>query len=587
MAGHSVWPKYLVGLNPDGTRRWQFPDPVSPPDLYDFADRMQAAWAVPQAGMALTQNQRNTLFGVRMRDGKQMWQRAWHGSKPRAGRGLLQSVAVYDRGAFTLSIPNAELKREENRRTAPFPVRRALDYVDAQTGTIYPIADLTLDTTPGRYVTMTLSVEGDDLFVATPIGTRAFRCRALLRQAAVQTPALRRILVQLPPRYALTLLDGLPPNAEAQQKGTRALAINNAGQIVGQSSERPVLWQNGRLQSLPLLSGDNTGLAYAINGRGDILIRSEHKFITQAALLRQEAKAAYSPGLGGRRTQAAAVNNAGDAVDMVSPPLLPASRDFLLTRRGRIVTFPTPNAKVRVGLTGLNDAGQVVGQWTLAENVASNDPFRRAFAPRPFLWQDGVTTWLNQGHDPVSLLSALAVNNRGQVLARMGGQRPYSGEPVGVGPVLWENGYTRKLAGLTFEPLAFSDAGLAVGAAYATAQNIDDHAVESRIPAIWQARRETWLTPGEAYDDYAARAVNRRGQVAGDSNRGAFVWQSGRFFPLADLIPPQSGLLLTSATGINDRGQIVGCGLCYAGRDQKRALTYNLTRAFLLTPLSP
>lgn len=542
MAGHSVWPKYLVGLKPDGIRRWQFPAQVSPPDKYDFADRMHAAWAVPQAGMVLTQNLNHTLFGVRMRDGKKVWERVWHGSKQRVGRGLLQSVAVYDRGAFTLSVPDAELKREQGLRTAPFPVRRALDYVDALTGAVYRIADLTLDTTPGRYVPMSLSIEGDDLFVATPIGIRAFRCRALLQQAAVQTPALRRILARLPPRYTLTMLDGLPPNAASQQKGTQALAINNAGQIVGQSRERPVMWQNGRPRTLPMLPGDNTGLAYAINGRGDILARSKHKF---------------------------------------------TSRDFLLTRGSRIVTFYTPDPKVRAALTGLNDSGQVVGQWMAAGDVSANDPFRRTFAPRPFIWCNGVTTWLNQGHDPVSLLSALAVNDRGQVLATMGSQSSYSGEQVGVGPVLWENGYTRKLQGLTFEPLAFNDADLVVGAVNATVENIDYHAVESHIPAVWQSGRETWLTPGEAYDDYAARAVNRRGQVVGDSNRGAFVWQAGRFLPLADLIPPESGWLLTSATGINDRGQIVGYGLYYAGRDQKRAITYNMTRAFLLTPASP
>lgn len=80
----------------------------------------------------------------------------------------------------------------------------------------------------------------------------------------------------------------------------------------------------------------------------------------------------------------------------------------------------------------------------------------------------------------------------------------------------------------------------------------------------------------------AALAVNNAGEIVGDSGNGpavlyhdshALLWTHGYRYDLNNCLPPRSGWVLSTATGINDNGQITGYGLC-RGKDH----------AFLLTP---
>jgi len=76
------------------------------------------------------------------------------------------------------------------------------------------------------------------------------------------------------------------------------------------------------------------------------------------------------------------------------------------------------------------------------------------------------------------------------------------------------------------------------------------------------------------------RGINNAGQVAGYSNTSpgayhAFLYSNGQMMDLNDLIDAP-GISLTSATAINDRGQIVANGTS----SQIPALA-----AFLLTPI--
>jgi probable HAF family extracellular repeat protein len=54
-------------------------------------------------------------------------------------------------------------------------------------------------------------------------------------------------------------------------------------------------------------------------------------------------------------------------------------------------------------------------------------------------------------------------------------------------------------------------------------------------------------------------SINRAGQVVGGSG-AAFLYSDGKMHNLNDMIPANSGWVLLGATGINDRGQIVGTG---------------------------
>ncbi len=78
-----------------------------------------------------------------------------------------------------------------------------------------------------------------------------------------------------------------------------------------------------------------------------------------------------------------------------------------------------------------------------------------------------------------------------------------------------------------------------------------------------------------------ARGINSGGQVVGQASvtngigTAAFIYSGGVMSDLNTLIPPDSGWMLEVATGINDRGQIIGTGMHPAGQ----------ARPFLLTPV--
>jgi probable HAF family extracellular repeat protein len=85
--------------------------------------------------------------------------------------------------------------------------------------------------------------------------------------------------------------------------------------------------------------------------------------------------------------------------------------------------------------------------------------------------------------------------------------------------------------------------------------------------------------------DSNACGINEAGQVVGysditgssDSHSHAFIYSRAKLLDLNNLVAPNSGWILYSATGINDRGQIVGYG--------SGPISNNGTHGFLLTPV--
>lgn len=73
-----------------------------------------------------------------------------------------------------------------------------------------------------------------------------------------------------------------------------------------------------------------------------------------------------------------------------------------------------------------------------------------------------------------------------------------------------------------------------------------------------------------------AFGINDSGQVVGGSNFGAFLYRNGMMADLNTMIDPTRGIQLQTATGINDRGQIIVNGVDANGN----------VAAFLLTPES-
>lgn len=250
---------------------------------------------------------------------------------------------------------------------------------------------------------------------------------------------------------------------------------------------------------------------------------------------------------------------------------------------------------------GINDAGQVVGRATLANNES-----------RAFLWQNG--NMINLGTLGGSVSRAHGINNNGKVvgyaydvaankraflwynnammdLGDLGGTQSWaydineSDQVVGHDELegwprafLWVNG--------TMIPIG------ALGGSYSSARSINDSGQivgtaqlsnENYSAFLWQDGIMTHLGNLGGWEAVATD-INNSGQVVGYSknisgqNR-AVLWQDGNIFDLNDLIDPNPQWVLAQANGINDIGHIVGYG-SYNGQGRafllfKHASVYN------------
>jgi probable HAF family extracellular repeat protein len=283
---------------------------------------------------------------------------------------------------------------------------------------------------------------------------------------------------------------------------------------------------------------------------------------------------------------------------------------------------------------GINDRGEAVG---MAETSAL-DPngedlcaFGTKHTCRGFLWRHGHITALstlggNNGQ-------ASAINNRGQIVGISETTVPDPGCPPGkqpgttILPVMWEEGEIRALPTLLGEPDGFvqglNNQGQAVGATGtctsfaihavlwendtafqlsdlghtgSDAYAINDHGQAvgyvsngtTVVASLWQngARGEVTnlgILPGDGAA--FATGINNRGQVVGSTlNSGGwsrgFIWQDNVMTDLKTLIPEDSNLYIIAASNINERGQISGMATVLTGPDA------NKIHAILLTPVS-
>jgi probable HAF family extracellular repeat protein len=280
---------------------------------------------------------------------------------------------------------------------------------------------------------------------------------------------------------------------------------------------------------------------------------------------------------------------------------------------------------------GINDRGENVG---FAE-TAVPDPdgedfcgFGTHLTCRGFLWRHGKMTALPTlgGNNA----QAAAINNHGQIvgMSETGALDPSC--PAGttaktIAPVLWEKGEARPLPTLAGEPDGFAqginDEGQAVGSS-GTCGNISMHAVlwengtvtqlkdlgvaggiayainhhgqavgwvptadgATVVASIWQGNQVTTL-PILAGDDVAfATGINDRGLVVGSTLKSGewshgFIGQDGVVTDLNSLIPEDSNLYIVAASNINERGQISGMATVKSGPDAGKV------HAILLTPV--
>src|SRR5213592_544702 len=177
----------------------------------------------------------------------------------------------------------------------------------------------------------------------------------------------------------------------------------------------------------------------------------------------------------------------------------------------------------------VNEAGQIVGGTTDASGYQ-----------RAFLWENGVMTDLGVQPDG----SALAINDKGQIVGTMNGERQ---------GFLWDHGTITDLGTLGGPPVSASgvnNAGQIVGWSGSTSGS-------AFRPWLWENGTLTDLGTPVGFTWGQALDINEAGQVAGfgfnaTGSARALLWSGGQMTDLGDL-----GGGISLAFGLDDAGQIV------------------------------
>lgn len=287
--------------------------------------------------------------------------------------------------------------------------------------------------------------------------------------------------------------------------------------------------------------------------------------------------------LGGFESKAFGVNATGQVVGYASNTN--EQYHAFLWRNGLMTDLGTLPTLKESYAYAINDGGQIVGTATNLGNTI----------PHAFLWQNGTLT-------DIGSFNPKAINKAGQVAGTLSVKR--NNVEWFDHACLWKNNTLTDLGTLNGDhshAFGINDNGLIIGDAIASSSG-------KPRAVVWQNNVASDLGTlgggkGQAYalnnlgqiagnadnasnaprgflfklnaagsvserNDLGARtspysyayAVNNKGQVVGTNGR-AFLWQNGVMTDLNSLLPMASGWLLTTATSINDNGQIVGWGI--------------------------
>ena len=344
-------------------------------------------------------------------------------------------------------------------------------------------------------------------------------------------------------------------------------------------------WKNGILTDLGALPGTNDSCATHVSGNGLIVGASGNGIIDpltgwpeiDATLWRDGQISNLGTLPGGDESFAIGANNHGQVVgtsaNSVPDPLsffgFGTQTRAVLWQNGTMEDLGTLGTGPDAFAVSVNDRGQVFGLSYINSII---NPTTGIPTSDAFFWDHGT---MQDIPDPLggTIVTPFYLNNRGQAVGYMNllGDIGEQGHPF-----LWEKGVLTDLGtfgGNVGKAVRVNEVGQVIGSA--------TYPGEQYFRAfLWQNGAKSDLGTVGNDDCSQANDINSRGQVVGFSfacdgstAARAFLWEKGGpMIDLNTLIPPNSGIYLDEATGINDRGEIAGDGFLLPNGDGRAVL---------------